>query len=230
MSVQFDGDPDNYLTRTASMPDYNSAFTWAGWVKPEFEFGFESYFYVGTDDDSDYFGQLLGAFYLEVYLNGSQGNDDGTAFSVDTWYHLAMVREDNENLRLYLNGSADAAVLGVSVSGRTAPSLMHIGQWGTALDGPFIGEVEDVRLWTSALTGGQLLTESQSQTPVITSGLWASWPLLVHTDVNDSSGNGRHWTVQGTLTTGSDSPTYPSSGFPYPVHRRHGGPLHFGRG
>lgn len=232
MSVQFDGNAANYLNRTATLPDFNAAYTWCAWIKPENTAGFGSMLFIGDDDDNDYMGHIDDDWWLNIYNNGNQGSDTGSQFSSGTWYHIAMVRADNSNIRIYLNGVEDGAVLATSISGRDGLTVMQVGQWGdTALDGPTTFEVEDMRLWTSALTGGQLITESESATPVITSNLWASWPLLAHTDVTDTSGNGRNWTVQGTLTTGSSSPSYPASGaFPYFLNRRHKTGIMFGRG
>ena len=61
--------------------------------------------------------------------------------------------------------------------------------------------LERVRVWDAELTTGELDLELASATPVRTSGLRANWPLIVHTDINDTTANAYHLTASGTLST-----------------------------
>lgn len=69
------------------------------------------------------------------------------------------------------------------------------------------GRLAYVRVWTGALSQAQVEAEWASTTPVVTSGIWADWPLTDATDLTDHSGNGRNLTAGTTaVTTEADPP------------------------
>src|SRR3546814_9767414 len=80
---------------------------------------------------------------------------------------------------------------------------MNIGARGNT-DRANNTRVAYARLHAAVLTPTQIDAEAVSATPVITANLWASWPLTVHTDLTDHSGNGRDFTAVGTLSTEAD--------------------------
>jgi hypothetical protein len=69
------------------------------------------------------------------------------------------------------------------------------------------GRISQFRVWDSVLTQAQIEAEWNSPTPVITSGLWANWPLSTATDLTDTV-NARTLTVAagGGLATEGGPP------------------------
>lgn len=83
--------------------------------------------------------------------------------AIDTWYHLAAVWDDSSStVTLYVNGAAaDSAVLTgitnpgyLAANGRTEDSLF-LGSYYNAA-GTFAGQLDDVRLYGSALSAAQV--------------------------------------------------------------------------
>jgi hypothetical protein len=68
------------------------------------------------------------------------------------------------------------------------------------------GRLANVRTWSAVLSQSEIEAEWASAAPVRTTDLWAAWPLEVHTDLADHSGNARHLAAGTTSTTTEDGP------------------------
>jgi len=86
------------------------------------------------------------------------GNGIGTkVLSLDTWYHIAMVRNGN-NWRTYINGVVDVDVTVAGTITDTSGEDIRIGRHGSATNLDLDGYLDEVRvtkgtaLWTSAFT------------------------------------------------------------------------------
>lgn len=202
-----------YLSRTASVLDYNTDYTLMAHV----------YMVSDTADDAMIFQltYLTGGleFYRDwLYLDptrnlilhrtGSSGEagDTGSQLAVGTYYHVAIVGTPSE-LKLYLNGVLNGIAV-QAVGSRDASVGMYIGaRWTDVPTRPLDGRVSGMRAWQSALTPAEIVTEMSSET-AIKAGAWADWQTPAGaTRVNDFSGNTRHWTANGTLSD-EDGPTY----------------------
>jgi hypothetical protein len=229
MSVRLTAASSHRLGRTTA-PDYNSAFTIAGWI-----------YLVADPDDYHNIVKLYGNHATqEVYdrlfinwgdfgtnrLRASYNNDTvnynvggPTDLTVATWYHVALLRTSATEGQIILDGVLNATIATNNVSGRLASvSELIFGAFRAPNNGAY-SQYLDARLaywraWTAALSTTELTSERTSPTPVLTSGLWADWPLTVHTDLNDASGNARHLTATGTLTTEGDPPAVSAGALP----------------
>src|SRR5690606_11856428 len=88
--------------------------------------------------------------------------------------------------------------------GETGLTVLTVGN--DTFTEPLDGSACCVRVWNAALDGSELLAESNSATPVRSSGLQGAWRRETSSDLNDTSGNARHFTAGGTLATDSDEP------------------------
>lgn len=68
------------------------------------------------------------------------------------------------------------------------------------------GSIAYWRIWTAVLSDSEIAAESQSATPVRTSGLWASWAFAAAA-LTDGSGNGRNLAAGTTSLTSDTDPT-----------------------
>ncbi len=137
-----------------------------------------------------------------------------TVLATATWYFVALVRRSTVLCEAYLGTSPSGVALEctntTSVTGRSSASnALHLAEFfGNDLDG-------DMRAWrayTSALSLDQLKAEALRFTPFLT-GAWGSWPLANATDLADTSGNARDFTVlNGPATLSTEPPTPPWNG------------------
>lgn len=83
---------------------------------------------------------------------GNQGVDGTTDLAVDTWYHAAAVKSGSL-VTLYLNGIAEGSY---AVSGNMTNSAAELYFGGTTTANPFMGYIDDVRIWNEAVSSDYL--------------------------------------------------------------------------
>jgi hypothetical protein len=124
---------------------------------------------------------------------GTVTNATGTP--VDIWRKIA-ISCSGTTAHSYVQdpGSATEHDSG-TVSSSGTPDLLALGGRGDVGAGEFLnGRLAYFRIFASELTQGQIETEWNSATAVLTA--WADWPLT--SDLNDVSGNARHLTAGST--------------------------------
>jgi hypothetical protein len=151
------------------------------------------YCYLGTDADGD---------SLKAFNGSGNGTTTVVTLANDIWFDWAYVANGIGGHTVYYKPQHATSWTSQSGGGvqEFTPDQFYVGNNDT-LSQPFNGRITDVRVWSAALTGTELLTEAASATAVRTSNLWADY--RVDTEENllvDSSGNGRTATSSGTLT------------------------------
>ncbi|MCS4226359.1 DUF1735 and LamG domain-containing protein [Sphingobacterium sp. BIGb0165] len=116
-----------------------------------------------------------------------------TRFSVNQWYHIAYVFDGQANsFRIYVNGVEDAAT--------AAPpgSTFNLNQMFFGANGNPI-QVQELRFWTQARTGIQLLNNMCAVNPQ-SDGLYGYWKFDAGqgNTIADATGHGHTGTVNGT--------------------------------
>jgi len=129
---------------------------------------------------------------LQVKYKGVQPASR-TRFSVNQWYHIAYVFDGQANsFRIYVNGVEDAAT--------TAPpgSSFNLNQMSFGANGNPI-QVQELRFWTQARTGIQLLNNMCAVNPQ-SDGLYGYWKFDAGqgSTIADVTGHGHTGTVSGT--------------------------------
>jgi hypothetical protein len=132
--------------------------------------------------------------------NGSSVRFFAYPFVQNQWYHVAVVH-DGTSVRLYINGRQVGSAV-VYPLGPATGGVFHIG-WSPGTFEPWIGELDEVRLWNVALPQptinrykGVELTSVHPQ--------WGSllgyWKLNEYSGgvASDASGNGNAGTVVGS--------------------------------
>lgn len=210
MSVRFDAASDRLL-RTTDLLDYNSPYTLMFWV------------YLAADQDAitvpaamfrdtgnvDDIRTLADGVTIGVRSRalGVGGTISGSALALNTWYHLAMVRESATSLKLYVDGVLDATAT-QSISGRNTILRMELGAESSADIGPMNGRVAGIKAWSVGLTQPQVANERFTLIPRRLANPYAWWPCFpgITDRLRDYSGNGRNWTEGGTLTDEAGPP------------------------
>lgn len=174
---------------------YTSAYTMAFWARRADATSLVAVY--GAAGDWAYSDQLMNG---ELYTWGATEDGAGDympAALVGVWHYFSLVRTDDETLTVY----RDATLLDTVTNGERIAAAEQ-----TYCSGANGADVAYWRVWSAALSPAELTAERASPTPVRTADLWAHWPLTVHTDLTDASGNGRHLSATGTLETASNPP------------------------
>lgn len=208
MAVRFDVATDR-ISLTAALP---TTFTITGWI------------YLSVDrDDFATWCRLWDAGASTVatwstdfdgttgpgYFTGAGSITNATNLIVGEWRKVAITRTGSSGQSLVATVGGGTEVDSGTV-GTGTPAGITLGGRGPA-DGNewWNGRNAYFRVWSSVLTQAQIEAEWASAAPVITSGLWADWPLPTAADLTDHSGNGRDLVAGSTAVTTEDGP-FPS--------------------
>lgn len=137
-------------------------------------------------------------FYAFVYNHGTNGND-----CVVTYYYA---KDQDSGL------TVSTAIDGTNYDVFSALKFGARGDWtGGQITN---GDLTNMKVWSGAAiastftasSGAALFTEMNSESPVITSGLYGHWKLASGSDLLDYSGNSRTLTAVGSITDGIMDP------------------------
>lgn len=212
MAVRFDASSDE-LSLTSSVVDYNSLYSFMGWFCIDVDTNAVATFlavhndttnardFVRTQSD----GTSLQLRVEQSATTGSSAN--GSALTVGTWYHIAIVRESVSSLKLYLNGVLDATNT-TNITSRVASTEMQVGLFRSS--NPLNGRVAYLKSWSVALDAAQVASEMRAIRPIHRlDSLHGWWPTRPGSGerTKDYSGNGRNWTEVGV--SDEDPPPVP---------------------
>lgn len=116
----------------------------------------------------------------------------------DQWFHMALVYVTTTGtVTAYINGESQAVVYtGEGNLDYTTFTSEYLGN-DTGGASPKVG-IGYYRSWQAALTTEQILAESRSTSAVRQENLFCETPLISPTALRDLSGNGHHWTSNGS--------------------------------
>lgn len=206
----------DHLRRTTSLLDVDAAYTVCFWFYLLTDRNDYNHFWGATADstvnqsgnwqnsdhcgtDSDGTTSRMGSA-----VGGSGSWDTGAGFSVNTWYHIAVVRSSTTSLEHFIDGVSQGSVT-TDVGSRASSTA------------EFVGVLHDIyyaharfaamKQWSAALNSTEINNEAPYYDPVRTSNLHGWWPLQLYTDLDDESGLASAWTAVGTLSTAADPPS-----------------------
>ena len=209
MAVRFDAATDR-ISYTASNPPSTTAFTITAWAL------------VAVDTDTNATIARLhastGGSTIATWATGSDGLSgpnyfttggsisNATNFTVGSWRKVAICATGTTGKSYVATVGGGTEVDSATVA-TGQPTGITLGGRSSG-DGTewFNGRLAYVRVWSTELTQSEIEAEWGSATPVRTANLWADWPLTVHTDLTDHSGNGRNLTAGSTATTTEADP------------------------
>jgi len=215
MSLVIDAAGD-YVTRTTGLPSSTGSFTICGHAKRTTDRGAYSwilYLLKGTAPTNDLGVRTnSNGDSLQGFANEGTETPDITTITDSSWFFWA-VTGNGSTLTLYYQKEGASWSSPVTLTQTAfAPTALFLGD--TSVNTPFIGEIADVRVWSTALTSSQLIAERASQTLVNAGSI-----VSVHrfnsategTALADTSGNGFTFTKVGTPSFTTALPAYASA-------------------
>lgn len=136
-----------------------------------------------------------------------------TVLTPNTWYHATFVFENNNSLRLYLNGNLEASIVIGNRTLRNSDNRLRIGVGNLASE-HFNGDIDEVRVWNKVLNATDILNTMNCELQASETGLVAYYKFNQGNDsVNnstvtsllDSSGNANNGTLTNFALTGTAS-------------------------
>jgi len=142
----------------------SSAFSVVAWIKPSTG-ATRTIISKGRDgaNNTPFLFQVNNSGKIFFQRESSNaGIDDKTGTTVlqsGVWCHVGFVFGGDGTLQLYVNGSADATFTGLSTSDTDTTENLEIGRYNRAgYENHFVGKIDDVRLFTIALTSSDVKT------------------------------------------------------------------------
>lgn len=136
-----------------------------------------------------------------------------TVLTPNTWYQATFVFENNNSLRLYLNGNLEASIAIGNRTLRNSDNRLRIGVGNLASE-HFNGDIDEVRVWNKVLNATDILNTMNCELQATETGLVAYYKFNQGNDsvnnstVNsllDSSSNANNGTLTGFALTGTTS-------------------------
>jgi hypothetical protein len=125
-------------------------------------------------------GQSGGGFYIGTNgVNGQFRAGDnfqvtGVNAPINQWAHVALVNAGG-NATFYLNGVAMGSTTGYSIN--TGGSTLALGQQFSPFSEPFAGSLDQLRIWSVALTTAQVKQSMYGTVPDNSAGLIADYQM-----------------------------------------------------
>lgn len=214
MAVRFDAAADRLL-RTTDVLNANGAYTLMFWLYLTSDLNaYECIAYLGdggTDfNDCDYIGfdNSTGNPRLVLFVDAAGANSEasGSRLSINTWYHIAVVRAGSTSLALYLNGVLDITNT-QNIGSRAAITRMELGAATASNFDRFDGRADRIKAWSIAFAQPDIQVEMDQIDPVRLDNVYGWWPGFPGaTERLADYGGARDWTAAGALTDEDGSP------------------------
>lgn len=195
-SILFDGTGD-YLS-LADSEDWNfgsNDFTIKLWFRvPSLPGGGTRRGFMAQYNGSDYWGLNLHAdgTIQTTISTGATSQYTSTIFSIDTWYHIALVRHGS-SLKFYVNGVLDWSITAVTMPNVSSALRIGNGTDGASFLGDFNGWMDEIRIDNGlARYTAEFTPETSADAPTsltltssryLTFADWQSGRALINTDV-----------------------------------------------
>ena len=166
-ALSFDGIDDIVRGQSNSSTNLNgSAFTVEAWVKP-LNFQYEPYsgIIVSRHNEPSNRGFVLaaggsGEVYFGVFDDSSaEITTASNTLAKNIWTHIAA-SFDRYVLRVYINGSLVDSLIDSTAVGNPGSIPLTMGN-SHALDKPWWGDIDEVRLWSRAISGSEIAANYQ---------------------------------------------------------------------
>lgn len=203
----------DYAELTSGFPNTTGPLTVMHWFKhPSLSSGgFKSLVVLGTNIDDCWLVAIADGTFAIVTSGGGAVNSLVNVCN-DAWHSVALTIQTASPFtgRVYTDGvERNSGATSTAIT----PTALRLGtdQAGTliAVDTVLYG----LKIWNAELTPAEILIEHGSYSPVRTANLYGSWLLPNVSTFTDDSGNGHHFTRNGSsFTNDTDPPPFTMPG------------------
>jgi hypothetical protein len=209
MSIRTNGSGEN-IKRTTNLPT-STAFSLMGWSKVTVLSGWQ---YIGLENnDVNASAWLLigfndsGGFEISTSYGGGAAGSFASQPSDETWFFWAITNQgtaagDFKGYWASLSATSFVTTTARGVNFTSARLSLGNDSYDEWIDMSF----SYVKVYSAALTSAELWQEMQAVRPIRTANLNIFSPLWNTSDVNDYSGNGYNWSINGTLGSEDNPP------------------------
>jgi hypothetical protein len=191
-TIDFDGSNDVVTVGDSVSLDLASAGALEAWIYIDNPTANGGIIHKGniTDLSDEAYSLTLGpagnTIVFTVRNAGTDSITSATTLSPDTWYHVAGVWDDavTDSMQIYINGVLDATGTPTRTAVNSSGGL-NIGQKfivGAGTYEPFDGYIDEVRVWTVALTQAQIRANMCRKLTGTEVGLGGYWRFDEETD------------------------------------------------
>ncbi|WP_414583314.1 LamG-like jellyroll fold domain-containing protein [Scytonema sp. PCC 10023] len=193
--LDFDGQDDFVEIKHNNTFNLPNKFTIEAWVKTKKLSGVQRIF---AKFPAYAFG-LNGSQIRFTTLKKRDYDTTQAQLAIDTWYHLAVVLDNNNHAHFYLNGELLQTVAGTQPANNSSDSA-YIGK---NQNGEYWhGSIAELRIWNSIRSKEEIQANKSHRLVGNEPGLVAYWLLDEGTGntVHDKTSNNNHGTISGNAT------------------------------
>ena len=212
-TLSFDGIDDTVIIPNNNALEFNTGIVEV-WVKPDWVSGAPGYnpSFIGLRDvNGSRFSFHIRSNYSAIDLyNGAVGTVNYN-FVQGKWYHITLVLQ-NSLTKVYINGKYEGA-MNTAVNINNSGKNLNIGS-SNGVSEYFKGEIDDIRIWTSAMTYCETVSYRGTELSGNEDGLIAYYNFdhgtaggvnSLETTLSDLSSNGLNGTLTNFNLTGATS-------------------------
>jgi len=215
--LNFDGLND-FVVSTNAVTSNTESQTYQAWFRiPSIPANSDTILLRGNDGSGGWSVQVginsTGILYAGISASPDTFVTGTTVLIPNTWYQTTFVFENNNSLRLYLNGNLEASTAIGNRTLRNSDNRLRIGSGNIASE-YFSGDIDEVRVWNKVLNATDILNTMNCELQATETGLVAYYKFNQGNDsvnnstVNsllDSSSNANNGTLTGFALTGTTS-------------------------
>ncbi len=208
-ALAFDGTNDYVNIPHHAALNITGAFSCEAWIKTAATT--EQYIFAKGENSYDFAvnGGGGGAGKLSFYAFGvsTAWTYSATSIADGIWHHVAAVR-NGTSIQLFIDGNLSTTGTCGSGSISTGTSNLQIGQRASMATKNFNGQIDEVRLWNTARTQGQLQGNRYCELLGTETGLAAYYKFnqpLYSTSLPDLTANANNGTLTNFTLTGTTS-------------------------
>ncbi len=171
--LQFSGDSNGGSAITfASNTTLNAMTktTWEAWIYPTSVSSDQMFI---SKEGGNYFRINSSKAFVSFIIGSTQRTLSGnTTLQNNNWYHV-VASFDGSKIRIYVNGKQDVTPATYSGNVNFASGLLYFGLWTTTDRRPFIGKMDEVRIYDYALSDTEVANHYKAMREQI--GLLGLW-------------------------------------------------------
>ncbi|MEM9847681.1 MAG: cadherin-like domain-containing protein, partial [Bacteroidota bacterium] len=218
--LDFDGEDDH--VNLGSFSFYENSFTVEGWFNASQSAVGEAIFSVREGSNTAIYGEIAsnGSGSFRAIVRSTPGNAGGVSMFSTTnvadgqWHHFAVVKEEDDNIYMYIDGELEAISEEPSGDFGTAVYEVVLGTNVTNNTRYFDGQMDEIRFWNIAKSSSQILAQKDCALDGAQNGLVAYYNFdhgiaagnnAGITTLVDRTGNGNDGTLSNFALNGTSS-------------------------